>query len=117
MTARHETTELQRYINGLYDQIRGPLGNTMVADPEAADMARAEISVIFEVLREEAERILAQSRARDRNALYGPGSNGRILAALGVPLDHRAWKRLDAVQSRAKEQSDSRYINATGGQS
>jgi hypothetical protein len=105
MVSRHARTPLAEHLNRQWDLVRGQLGAIQDADAEAVEMARREICVILEVLADEVQRVKRESRARDRDALYGPEASGRFLDALGIPSDHRAWRRLDSIEARAQEQS------------
>lgn len=102
--ASNRRTELALHLAHLWDEIRGPLAVSQRRDMEACEAARRELAVIFEVLVDEARALRDQSRAGQRNALYGPEASGRFLLALGIPEGHRAWRRLDSVEARAQEQ-------------
>ena len=110
MTARHPRTELAVEIGRLYDQVRSQLA---LCDPEAAERARAELIVVFECLVDEVAAMKRETKQNRGDALHGPGSDGRILGCLGIPLDHRAWKRLDATEARIKADAETRYIRVT----
>lgn len=103
MVQRHDTGEVQRYMNWLYDQIRGPLGGMSATDAEAAERGRLEVCVVLEILRDEVALMRKEARAGNRGALYGPDASGRLLDCLGIDAEHRAYKRLDAVERRAEQ--------------
>jgi hypothetical protein len=103
VTRRHERTELVWYANLLWDEIKGALGRIDDTEPEASEAIRRDIVVVMEILAGEAKEARRLSRLKLRSRLYGPGAEGRILAALGIPPEHRTWLRLGRMNSRAVE--------------
>ena len=80
---------------------------------------RRQLCVVFEIMRDEVAEVQRLSRSRAREALYGPEADGRLLACLGIPLDHRAWRRLESVDERAETsglpRSEVRVVLGGGG--
>jgi hypothetical protein len=113
MGIRRPRTDLQARLDNLFDEVRGPLGRVWESDPEAAENARCELIVIFEALADETRKMKQQAIKHERDALYGPSAPGRILACLDIPIDHRAWKRLDNVEARAKQDAEERHVQVT----
>lgn len=108
---KHGTTETQKNLQYKWDKIRAPLGAVQDRDLDAAENARLEIMVVFEAIADEVARMKRESQSNQRLALYGPESEGRILAALGIPDGHRCWKRLEILwedQDKQREETAKR---------
>lgn len=109
MSARHPATEIQKYMNELYDKTRAVLWKEGV-NPGAAEDVRRELAVILEVVRDEVVKLVKSGELEEG---YEPGA---ILEVLEIPGQHRVWRRLDAVQGDAREHSEALFLRVTGGQ-